>query len=282
MTMPSTHDPAGSPDPRRPETDATHTAEAPDAHGDGAADATEERRTSWRLRRRDERDRAAAEERIRNQGTWVDLQVRQAMDRGDFDELPGLGKPMLPDTDDPDWWVKHLVERENVTGVLPPALQLRKDDADLDGALDRLYTEKQVREAVQEFNDAVRRARSTRWAAHVITDPRDVEDRGRPLALAPRDAGPDPAPTRASRPRSSRGRSPRGTGGRDERPGPVVREVYPGGYRWEHDDEQHPGYLHARTTTSSGCDASRARPAACSGWSTRSSTASTSSPRSRR
>ena len=36
---------------------------------------------------------------------------------------------------DPDWWLKKLVEREKITGVLPPALQIRKDDAELDGRL---------------------------------------------------------------------------------------------------------------------------------------------------
>ena len=37
------------------------------------------------------RPRAA---RIAQQQTWVDLQVRQAMERGDFDDLPGAGKPI--------------------------------------------------------------------------------------------------------------------------------------------------------------------------------------------
>ena len=165
MTMPSTHDPAGSPDPRRPETEPD---EGPD----------EGRRTSWRLRRREKSDKAAAEERIRNQASWVDLQVQQAMARGDFDDLPGYGKPLkLRNTDDPDWFVKQLVERENITGVLPAALQIRKDDAALDGVLDRFNTEKQVREAVTEFNAAVRRALYSTWGdPPVITRPRDVEE----------------------------------------------------------------------------------------------------------
>jgi hypothetical protein len=160
--MPSTPPtgPSSPPDPQRPEGD------------------DESRRTSWRLRRRERRDREAAEERIKNQGTWVDLQIQQAVARGDFDDLPGYGKPLrLTDTHDPDWWVKGLVERENITGVLPPALQIRKDDAALDARLDRLNTEKQVREAVTEFNAAVRRALYTTWGdPPVVTSPRDVEE----------------------------------------------------------------------------------------------------------
>ena len=81
---------------------------------------------------------AAAAERIRNQGRWVDLQVQRAMERGEFDDLPGAGKPLdLPDKHDPDWWVKQLIEREQITGIAPAAIGLRKEDAELDGLLDR-------------------------------------------------------------------------------------------------------------------------------------------------
>ena len=122
--------------------------------------------------------RAAARARIAQKQTWVDLQVQRAIERGDFDDLPGAGKPIeLGDTHDPDWWLKKLVERENITGVLPAALQIRKDDAALDGVLDRFNTEKQVREAVTEFNAAVRRALYSTWGdPPVITRPRDVEE----------------------------------------------------------------------------------------------------------
>ena len=46
------------------------------------------------------------------------------MERGEFDDLPGAGKPIqdLGAEHDPDWWVKKLVERERITGVLPAAL----------------------------------------------------------------------------------------------------------------------------------------------------------------
>ena len=86
-------------------------------------------------KRRDETDdrtgARAAETRIREQALWVDLQIKQAMERGDFDNLPGQGKPLgdLGSPDDRDWWLRKLIERERITGVLPAALQLRKDDA---------------------------------------------------------------------------------------------------------------------------------------------------------
>ena len=116
--------------------------------------------------------------RIEQQQTWVDLQVRQAMERGEFDDLPGAGKP-IPDlgaTHDPDWWVKRLVERERIT-VLPAALQLRKDDAELEAALDRLGSEREARAFVEDFNARVIRARYTPVdGPPLITMPRDVEE----------------------------------------------------------------------------------------------------------
>ena len=75
------------------------------------------------------------------------------MERGDFDDLPGYGKPIedLGVEHDPDWWIKKLVERENIA-ILPPALALRKEDAELDGRLDRINVESEVRREVEDFN----------------------------------------------------------------------------------------------------------------------------------
>ena len=58
------------------------------------------------------------------------------MERGDFDDLPGAGKPIedLGEHHDPDWWLKKLVEREHIARAARPASQLRKEDAELDDA----------------------------------------------------------------------------------------------------------------------------------------------------
>jgi hypothetical protein len=127
---------------------------------------------------RDERTgRAAAAERMQRKDQWVDLQIQEAMKRGDFDNLPGAGKPIegLGEQHDPDWWLKKLVEREKVS-VLPPALQLRKDDAELDAKLDRHTAETEVRRELEEFNARAMRARYTPVdGPPLITMPRDVE-----------------------------------------------------------------------------------------------------------
>ncbi len=82
----------------------------------------------------------------------------------------------LGEEHDPDWWVKRLVERERIT-VLPPALQLRRDDAALDDALDRHGSEAEVRRELAEFNERVRRILySTHGGPPVTTPPRDVEE----------------------------------------------------------------------------------------------------------
>jgi hypothetical protein len=128
---------------------------------------------------RDERTgRPASGQRIARQHEYVDLQIKQAMARGDFDNLPGAGKPIknLGTQHDPDWWVKQLIERENITGVLPPALQLRKDDAELDARLDRHTAESEVRRELEEFNARVMKARYTPVdGPPLVTMPRDVE-----------------------------------------------------------------------------------------------------------
>jgi len=121
--------------------------------------------------------REAAAKRMEHQTQWVELQLRRAMERGDFDNLPGYGKPIegLGSEHDPDWWLKNLIEREHVS-VLPPSLQIRKDALELDGVLDKLTTEKEVRREVEEFNERVRRARiQPLGGPPMITPERDVQ-----------------------------------------------------------------------------------------------------------
>jgi hypothetical protein len=173
-----------------------------------------ERLQREREERRDER--AAARARIAQQETWVDLQVRQAMERGEFENLPGKGKPLegLTGKDDPDWWVRRFVEREQITGVLPPSLQLRKEDAELDDRLDRLGSEADVRREVEEFNERVR------WALYrppegppMVTQRRDADTevaRWQERRLARRRAAAEAAEARRSEERAQpRPRRPR-------------------------------------------------------------------------
>jgi hypothetical protein len=124
-------------------------------------------------------DDSAAAQRLEHQSRWVDMQVRRAIERGDFDNLPGAGKPIrgLGATHDPDWWVKSLIEREQITGVLPPALALRKEDADFHSIVDAEATEAAVREHVEDFNRRVVAARRQLLGGPpVVTRTRDADD----------------------------------------------------------------------------------------------------------
>lgn len=85
--------------------------------------------------------------------SFVERQIKEAQERGEFEALPGAGKP-LPGLDKPYdelWWVKNLMEREQLS-VLPPALELKRDvERDLERAL-ALSNEAGVRQAVKLMN----------------------------------------------------------------------------------------------------------------------------------
>ena len=163
-------------------------------------------------RARDDRTgQSAAEARIQHQGQWVEQQLRIAFERGDFDDLPGAGKPLegLGTDHDPDWWVKRLVEREQIS-VLPPALELRKEDAELAQRLDRITAESEVREELESFNARVRRARMQLLGRPAGDHPR-ARRRGRGRGLARASYGAHRGPAGRASPPSSRSRA--GAGG---------------------------------------------------------------------
>ena len=90
--------------------------------------------------------------------------------------MPASRSPTSAVEHDKDWWLKKLIERERITGVLPPSLQLRKDDAELDAQLDRHTAESEVRRLLEDFNARVLKARYTPVdGPPLITQPRDVE-----------------------------------------------------------------------------------------------------------
>ncbi|RFA07483.1 molecular chaperone DnaJ [Subtercola boreus] len=109
---------------------------------------------------------------------YVEISIQQAMRRGEFDNLPGSGKPLknLHDAYDPDWWIKQKIERENITGLGPPALTLRSESAGLDEKMDAAPSEKRVRELLDDFNTRVVEARrQLKGGPPVVTATRDVE-----------------------------------------------------------------------------------------------------------
>ncbi|MGW0024886.1 DnaJ family domain-containing protein [Rhodococcus sp. NPDC003383] len=86
--------------------------------------------------------------------SWVERQIRVAQERGDFDNLPGAGKPIPHYGDDELWWVKDYLRREGLSteALLPPPLQLRKEIERLPETVRDIPTEDGVREVVAELN----------------------------------------------------------------------------------------------------------------------------------
>jgi len=81
--------------------------------------------------------------------------IREATERGEFDDLPGKGKPLpgLADTGE-DWWVRRYVQREGLPteALLPPAVQLRKEAERLPETVRDLPSEQAVRALVADLN----------------------------------------------------------------------------------------------------------------------------------
>jgi hypothetical protein len=94
--------------------------------------------------------------------TAIERQLREAQERGEFDNLKGAGKPLpgYGGNYDEDWWVKDWVRREGAGAtVLPPTLALRREREEIEREADRRHTEDQVRQYVAALNEQIRRAR---------------------------------------------------------------------------------------------------------------------------
>lgn len=107
--------------------------------------------------------------------SWIDTLIRQARERGEFDNLAYHGKP-LPDLEgphDPERWVKGLLQREGVS-YLPPTLQIRKDAEDAVVEMAKAPTEAVARAILEDINERIRRI--NRYASE-----------GPPTTLAPFD-----------------------------------------------------------------------------------------------
>jgi hypothetical protein len=92
-------------------------------------------------------------------GSFVERQIEDAVVKGEFANLPGFGKPFEFGGDDQDenWWIKQKLRQEKIS-VLPPALAIRLDVQKCLDTIGSLQNEDDVRAAVEELNERIRRA----------------------------------------------------------------------------------------------------------------------------
>ena len=104
--------------------------------------------------------------------------IQAAQSEGEFDNLPGFGKP-IPGIDEPHddlWWVKDKLKREQLSS-LPPALAIRLDVEKSLEAIADLASEQHVRQAVATLNDRIRKASfGVTWGPPVDVVPLNVEE----------------------------------------------------------------------------------------------------------
>lgn len=111
------------------------------------------------------------------QDTWVDKLIREAQERGEFDNLPkgkeikGLDRPWSLDD-----WAREKIRSEGVS-VLPPGLQLRRDvERELEEIM-QLALEEGVRLAVARLNDHIRETnRRVMEGPHSMVRPLDADE----------------------------------------------------------------------------------------------------------
>ena len=104
--------------------------------------------------------------------SWVESQISRAAARGDFENLPGAGKPLprRSAADDSYEWVVQKARKENLDllGMLPPGLALRRERDDLPRRVEALPSEAAVRTLAEDFNDRVqafwRTPQESRWS----------------------------------------------------------------------------------------------------------------------
>ncbi|MGE4608612.1 MAG: DUF1992 domain-containing protein [Myxococcota bacterium] len=104
--------------------------------------------------------------------TFIEAQIRRAQEAGDFENLPGEGKPLekAGKRYDPDWWAKQLVQRENLS-ILPPSLEIRREVEKGLASLAELRSEQKVRDRIRELNAKIRKVNSQVTSGPPSTQP---------------------------------------------------------------------------------------------------------------
>jgi len=88
--------------------------------------------------------------------TWIERKIRESMERGEFDNLPGHGEP-IPDLARPYdelWWLRKKVRDEGLS-IEPPAFTLRRELDDTRARIAAAGREAEVRRLVGAINERI-------------------------------------------------------------------------------------------------------------------------------
>ena len=88
--------------------------------------------------------------------TWVERKIRESMERGEFDNLPGAGRP-IADLDRPYdelWWLRKKL-REEQFSIEPPVLELRRAFDETRARIAAAGSEAEVRRFVAAINERI-------------------------------------------------------------------------------------------------------------------------------
>lgn len=103
----------------------------------------------------------------------VDRQVREAIERGEFDNLPGAGQP-IPDlarSDNPSWWAKGFIEQARSDNQRTE--QVRVFESQL-GRLWSIGSVKALRASVESINQEIEQFNQAQTSSRRI-EPFDVD-----------------------------------------------------------------------------------------------------------
>ena len=89
--------------------------------------------------------------------SWSEQAIAEGIRRGEFDNLPGAGRPIddLDGAHDELWWVRRKLRDEDVD-TLPPTLALRRDRQQFLDNLAAIASEAKVRHLTDELNGRIR------------------------------------------------------------------------------------------------------------------------------
>jgi Domain of unknown function (DUF1992) len=94
---------------------------------------------------------------LRKWESAVEQQIVDGIRRGEFDQLPGKGKPIegLSDEHDDDWWLKAKLRAERLS-YLPPTIRIRKELEEAREAMAATSNEAVVRRIIDDINLRIR------------------------------------------------------------------------------------------------------------------------------